>query len=133
MSDTGKIIAGLVVFLVLVTFPIWYALASGEEAWPRDLELPTDGSKCVEDTEWMIANHMDLLNQWRDAVIRDGEKEYTSTTGETYAMSLTGTCMKCHPNRETFCYRCHSYANVQSLTPLSKGATAQRARGGVGC
>ena len=113
MSDKGKIIAGLVIFLVLVTFPIWYALAPAGDASPPDLELPADGSRCVEDTPYMIANHMDLLNQWRDAVVRDGQREYTSSSGEKYTMSLTGTCMGCHGSRETFCQRCHSYANVE--------------------
>ena len=113
MRDKGGIMAGLVLFLVLVTFPIWYTLGSTGDVAAPELEWPTDDSRCVEDTAYMRANHMDLLNQWRDAVVREGENEYTSTSGETYVMSLTGTCMSCHKNRETFCARCHNYANVQ--------------------
>ncbi len=113
MSDKGRIIAGLVIFVVVATFPIWYTLGAAGDVSPPDLELPEDGSQCVEDKEYMTANHMDLLNQWRDAVVRDGEKYYTSTmSGKRHEMSLTRTCMKCHSNRETFCDRCHDFAGV---------------------
>jgi hypothetical protein len=112
MSDRAKIVAGLVVFLAIVAFPVWYPLgASGDTARP-ELELPEGETSCVEPTEYMTANHMDLLNQWRNAVVRDGETEYLSSTGERYVMSLTGTCLDCHGARDTFCNRCHDYANV---------------------
>lgn len=113
MRDKGGIMAGLVVFLVLVTFPIWYTLGSTEGAAAPELQLPTGASQCVEDKAYMTANHMDLLNQWRDAVVREGRHEYTSSSGRTYVMSLTGTCMGCHGDQEAFCARCHNYANVQ--------------------
>ncbi len=114
MSDKGKIIAGLGIFLVLATFPIWHRLGAGGDALLPDLELPKDSSKCVEDTEYMTAHHMDLLDQWRDAVVREGKRDYTSKTfGGLYEMSLTKTCMRCHSNRETFCTRCHNFANVE--------------------
>ncbi len=114
MSDKGKIIAGLGIFLVLATFPIWHTLGAGGDASLPELELPKDASQCVEDTEYMAAQHMDLLNQWRDAVVREGKKDYTSRAfGGLYEMSLTKTCMRCHSNTETFCIRCHNFANVE--------------------
>ena len=116
MSDKAKIIGGLAVFLVLALFPIWYALGSAQDASAHKPDPPSEG-KCVEDSQYMTRNHMNLLNEWRDAVIRDGQKEHTSKSGENkskkYDMSLTGTCMSCHSNRETFCQRCHDYADVQ--------------------
>jgi len=113
MRDKGTIIGGLFIFLALVTFPIWYALGSAVDSSPPNLELPKNSTACVEDTAYMTANHMDLLDQWRDAVVREGKKEYTSSSGQEYTMSLTGTCLKCHSNRETFCLECHNYANVE--------------------
>jgi hypothetical protein len=113
MSDRGRIIAGLVFFLVLVTFPIWYAVGAAESARAPELERPKNASRCVEDTQYMTANHMNLLNQWRDAVVREGKKEYTSSSGEKYLISLTGTCMRCHNDRSTFCTRCHSFVDVE--------------------
>ena len=113
MSDKGKIIGGLVVFVVLVTFPLWHTVAAGGEATQPELEYPVGESQCIEDTEFMRANHMDILNQWRNSVIRDGETaEYTASSGQQFAMSLTGTCMDCHDNRDTFCTACHDYSNV---------------------
>jgi len=112
MSDRLKIGAGLAVGVVLLAFPVLYALGASGGAGPPELEMPEEATECVENTPLMQANHMDLLAQWRNAVVRDGEREYTATTGQTYVMSLTGTCMDCHDNRETFCQRCHDYANV---------------------
>ncbi len=112
MSDRAKTLIGLAVVLILAAVPTWQTLGAAGEAARPDLELPEDETQCLEDTEYMSARHMELLNQWRNAVVREGETEYTSTSGETYTMSLTGTCMDCHDNRETFCTRCHDYANV---------------------
>ena len=112
MSDKGKIIGGLVVFLILVTFPLWHTVAAGGEATQPELEYPVGESQCIEDTDYMRANHMDILNQWRNSVIRDGVTEYTASSGERFTMSLTGTCMSCHDNRDTFCTACHDYSNV---------------------
>ncbi len=115
MSDRGKIIGGLVVFLVLVTYPLWSTVVAGGEVAMPELEYPAGETACIEDTEFMRANHMDILNDWRNALVRDGETEYTSASGQQYTMSLTGTCMSCHDDRDTFCTRCHDYSNV---TPL---------------
>ena len=76
------------------------------------MEYPANETACVEDTPFMRENHMDLLNQWRDSVVRDGVLEYTAASGDTYQMSLTQTCLDCHDNRDEFCTRCHDYANV---------------------
>ena len=112
MSDRTKVLFGLAAFLILAGFPMWQTLGAEGETVRPELELPEDETECVEDTEYMSARHMELLNEWRHALVRDGETEYTSTSGETWDISLTGTCMDCHDNRETFCTRCHDYANV---------------------
>ena len=115
MGDKGKILLGLAIFVILITFPFWSRLAAGEPLEGRpDLELPANETACIEDTEYMTASHMDLLNQWRDDFVREGTQEYTSTlTGETYQMSLTKTCLSCHEDRDAFCTRCHNYADVE--------------------
>ena len=110
MNDKPKIIVGLVIAMIALTSPFWYTLAAGGATTP---ELVVPEGKCVEDAEYMRANHMDLLNQWRDRVVRQGQKEHTSSSGTKHLMSLTKTCMGCHDKREDFCKRCHDYANVQ--------------------
>ena len=113
MNDRGKIIIGLVLFVAVATFPIWTALGSTPSSRP-ELAKPVQGDQCVEATEWMAANHQQLLDQWRDDVVREGKTVYTSTThGTQHEMSLSKTCMRCHQNQETFCNKCHTYADVQ--------------------
>ena len=112
MSDKMKVVAGLILFLGLAAFPIWYPLGAEGDAAQPELELPADATECVEDTEYMTANHMDLLNQWRNAVVRDGARDYTASSGEVFNMSLTKTCLGCHEDRDAFCTKCHDYANV---------------------
>lgn len=113
MRDMPVIVIGLVIVLVILTVPFWYALASGQADAPPEVQLPAGQTQCVEDLAYMKAHHMDLLDEWRDAVVRKGEKTYVSKAyGDHYEMSLTKTCLKCHESRQTFCYQCHSYANV---------------------
>ncbi len=112
MYDAGKIITGLVIFLVIITIPIWYNVASGKNDEKLDPSLPKAEKKCIEPTDYMRESHMDLLNQWRNAVVREGEHNYISSDGETYRMSLTDTCMKCHADKEKFCDRCHEYVDL---------------------
>ena len=107
MYDSGKIIAGLVIFLGLVTFPIWFNLASGEAAQAPEPKIVTDATECVAPVEYMA-----LLNEWRDLVVRDGNRVYVSHTGEEYNMSLSNTCLDCHSNKAEFCDQCHVYLAV---------------------
>ena len=113
MYDGSKIIAGLVVFLIVATLPILYNAALGKTDAPPDLQKVVGETKCVEDTEYMRANHMDLLDDWRHAVVRDGEREFQSPTLNTpIEKSLSKTCLKCHTSKAKFCDKCHDYAGV---------------------
>ncbi len=79
----------------------------------RSLQSPKNGStECVEATDYMRANHMDLLDQWRDTVVRDDVRTYTSKAGKSYTMSLSDTCLDCHSNKDQFCDACHTYSAV---------------------
>ena len=113
MYDAGKIIVGLVVFLALVTSPLWFNAISGAQVDAPQLTLPTDSTQCVEATEYMRASHMDLLNRWRDEVVRTNQRDYVSRlSGKTFEKSLSRTCMNCHSNKAEFCDRCHTYLAV---------------------
>lgn len=114
MYHGSKIIVGLIVFLGLVTFPLWSNLGKKTFEQPK-LQLPPKSvaTQCVEDTEWMRENHMQLLNHWRDWAIRDGKRVYVSQTNhKEYVISLQKTCMKCHVSKEQFCDKCHNAASV---------------------
>jgi len=114
MYDAGKIVLGLGVFAGLVTGPVWYAAARGKGE-PPELQRPADAKECIEPTKWIRAKHMELLDEWRDAVVRRGERVYVATDGRHHDMSLTGTCLRCHVDPEKFCIKCHDYAGVEAF------------------
>ncbi len=114
MYDAGKILLGLGVFAGLVSGPVWYGLGRGKGA-PPELERPADAKQCIEPTPFMRARHMQLLDAWRDAVVRRGEHVYVATDGKEHPMSLTGTCLRCHKDPEKFCNKCHAYAGVEAF------------------
>jgi len=108
---------GLVIFVVGITFPLWYG--NGRSMPPPVLSLDTPVinaltvKRCVEDTAFMRANHMKFLNAWRDEAVREGVRLYKAKDGRTFEKSLTGTCLQCHSNKEQFCDRCHNYVDVK--------------------
>ncbi len=112
MYDAGKIIGGLIIFLILITFPIWYNASSGQTDNVPDPKIITDAKMCVEDAAYMKTNHMNLLNDWRDLVVRDGIRYFDAPDGNRYEMSLSNTCMSCHSNKSEFCDQCHNYLSV---------------------
>jgi len=112
MYDAGKIITGLVIFLLLVTAPVWYNLASGHSGDVPQLVLPAGETACVAETSFMRAAHMNLLNQWREEVVRNENRVYVSEDGREFQMSLTNTCLDCHNDKSKFCDRCHDYTMV---------------------
>ncbi|OGQ01394.1 MAG: menaquinol oxidoreductase, partial [Deltaproteobacteria bacterium RBG_19FT_COMBO_52_11] len=110
MYDGKKIITGLVIFLGLMTFPFWYS--RGKVIPPPELKLDTPAiqqlaeKRCVEDTPYMRASHMALLDSWRDSAVREGHQVYAASDGKKYSMSLSNTCLGCHSNKEKFCDQC---------------------------
>jgi len=118
----GKyIIPGLVAFLVVVTFPLWYGVVSGG---PTFESLPNpEGLECIESRDYMRANHMRLLTDWRDEVVREGDRIYTAQNGAQHEKSLTKNCMSCHGEVDedgesaspaTYCLDCHDYVGVKT-------------------
>ena len=108
---------GLVIFIIGITFPFWYGKGRSTPAPVLSLDTPViaqmQNKKCVEDTAFMRANHMKLLNQWRDEVVREGRRIYKAKDSRTFEKSLTGTCIQCHSNPEQFCDRCHNYTGAK--------------------
>ncbi|MBU1486859.1 sulfate reduction electron transfer complex DsrMKJOP subunit DsrJ [bacterium] len=116
MYDKGKIIAGLIIFLGLAALPFFYS--RGQTSAPEpDLDTPAinqmSKKECVESADFMRANHMKLLDEWRNSAVREGDREYGVIDGVEYDKSLQNTCMRCHSNKKDFCDRCHNYASVK--------------------
>jgi hypothetical protein len=117
LYNRGIILAGIAVFLIVATYPFWHQI--GRTTAPPDLKLDTPAIEqlqqklCVEPAPFMRANHMKLLDHWRNQAVREQNRTYTATDGRQYVVSLTGTCLKCHSNKEKFCDRCHDYAGAK--------------------
>jgi hypothetical protein len=117
LYNRRTVIAGIVAFLIIATFPFWYG--RGKAVPPPVLQLDTPGiqqltdKRCVEATPFMRSNHMKLLVAWRDDVVREGNRLYAAKDGRTFEISLTGTCLKCHDNKARFCDRCHDYVGAK--------------------
>ncbi len=107
--DGKKIITGLVLFLAAFTSPFWYNTVFGTFDYVPELKVEKNGKECVKRTSYMKTNHMVLLRFWRDEVVRSGKRIYKKEDGTEIEMSLSGTCLKCHKNKEEFCDRCHGY------------------------
>ena len=80
---------------------------------PKPAVTASAPGKCVEDTPFMLRNHMELLKHHRDRTVHEGVR----TTQHSLA-----NCVACHASKETgrvtgskdaFCEGCHRYAAVQ--------------------
>ena len=118
-GNYGGLIAigiGIAVFVLLATFPFWYAGGKASPVPQIDLNTPAINSlpekQCVAPTAFMKTRHMKLLDEWRNDVVRNNNRTYTTPDGRRFDKSLSRTCLSCHSNNEQFCNRCHNYAGV---------------------
>ncbi len=119
LYDGGKILIGLIIFVAFATFPFYFNIGKVNAKpepkldTPAILQMPEQERKCVGPKAVMRTDHMQLLNNWRDSVVRDGNRQYISSTGKHYNMSLQNECMRCHANKKKFCDECHNYMAVK--------------------
>ena len=113
MYDGGKIITGLIIGIGLLLFPLFYNAGKAAKAPERELTPKAkEARQCIEPTAFMTTQHMKMLDQWRNEVVRESERFYESSTGKMYDKSLQNTCMDCHSNKSKFCDQCHNYMGV---------------------
>ena len=114
MKDKNKILAGLAIFIAVVTLPFWFNMGKAAPAPELELTAKAKAAKvCVMPTDFMKAEHMQLLDVWRHNVVRNGERAFVNPEGKLFDMSLSNTCLDCHSNKAEFCDRCHNYASVR--------------------
>ncbi len=114
MYDGGKIITGLIIGVILLSFPFWYNLGKAAKfPEPKLTPKAKQAGQCVETKVYMKAHHMQLLNKWRDDVVRKGYRLYVGLNGKTFKMSLQNECLKCHSNKQEFCDKCHNFVDVK--------------------
>jgi hypothetical protein len=126
MYNAKYIIPGLIIFLALVLSPFFKG--AGQAKYEIELEKPKKAKECVLPKEQIRDQHMVLLNQWRDMVIRDGHRVWKNEAGKEYSMSLTNTCLDCHEKKDKFCDKCHDSVgvspycfNCHNVSPVNKG------------
>jgi hypothetical protein len=118
MYDKGKIITGLVIFVLLITFPVWYnnligdvealpAVSNNElaEALFQSMPFPNDAKHALTTPE-MRSTHMNMLRDIHAVAVQQGyspEKD-----GKKNQMQ----CLMCHGTKEAFCDSCHNSAAV---------------------
>ena len=112
MYDKKLTIPVIVIFLVLMTFPVWYNVGKARNI-PKP-EKPKNATECVAAPQEIRTSHMVLLNDWRDNIVREKGKRFGETpNGTAYERSLQKGCMKCHASKKKFCDTCHEYAAVK--------------------
>ena len=111
MYDGKYIIPGLLVFLLMMTFPIWKNMGNAGPV-PK-LEKPVGVTKCIESAQYMRSSHMVVLDDWRDEALRDGDRAPVEVDGVKYEKSLQNGCLGCHTDKKKFCDECHVYASVK--------------------
>jgi hypothetical protein len=121
----GPIFLGILVFLAIALFPFYNNFGKTNKKPEPKTDTPEilkyqeehNGKKeCVETKEFMRAEHMVLVNNWRDSVVRMDNREYKSSTipnREPADMSLQNGCLRCHSNKKHFCDECHNYMAVK--------------------
>ncbi len=119
MYNSGKVIIGIVIFAAIFSAPFWInELGSSNAPKKPDLVYPAGEKQCIMATDYMRNYHMDLLNQWRDLVVRQNQRylrkdgRIVMIKGQPAEMSLTHTCLKCHDNKAKFCDECHNFMDV---------------------
>jgi hypothetical protein len=118
MYDENKIIPIIIVFVILVTFPLWYNLGKAAPAPDPKIDTPViqamTEKKCIEPKATMKTTHMKILDEWRNDVVRgDYTRQMTTADGRVFEKSLQNGCMKCHSNKTKFCDQCHNYMEVK--------------------
>ena len=114
MYDGGKIIVGLVIGLCLLLSPFFFNAGKAAKAPQPELTAKAkEAGKCIADKAYMRSNHMQLLDDWRQTVVRNNERYMKTSDGKVFYKSLQVTCLDCHSNKTKFCDQCHNYMEVK--------------------
>ena len=118
MYDKEKIITGLVIFVLLITFPVWYNKLIGDvgavptvsnnelpEATFQSITFPNDAKHALTTPE-MRSTHMQMLKTIHAKAMADG---YSPEKDEKRNQMQ---CLMCHGTKEGFCDSCHAHAAV---------------------
>src|SRR5512143_4142814 len=111
LYDVSKTSNRILVFAAIAAFPVYYNIGRVNAKPEPKVDTPAiqewekqyGKKECVESKEFMRTEHMQLINLWRDSVVRDMNRQYISTSNhKKFNMSLQNGCMQCHSNKKKF-------------------------------
>ena len=80
MYNGGKIITGLVIFVLLISAPFLLNVGQANELPEISLDTPAinqlSEKQCVESVEFMRSQHPQLLDDWRSGGTRRADRLY---------------------------------------------------------
>lgn len=115
LHRANKLLSALVLVCATVLGTATWAETNNDVGVPLPSIAAAQGENCVEDTDFMRRNHMDLLKHQRDETMLEGVR------GNPYSLR---DCLDCHVVRgpdavpvtasspQHFCRSCHDYAAV---------------------
>jgi hypothetical protein len=105
-------LGGIILFLLAALYA--FRQDGQAEKIPASVSGPVkiDSTVCIAPTEYMRAHHMQVLGEWRNSSVREGNRVHLTPDGRKFEKSLN-TCLGCHNNNRLFCFNCHMYANVK--------------------
>jgi len=74
MYDGKKIIPGLILFVGIMTYPLWHNTVSGKTGYIPKPKAPADQKECIEPKSFIRVNHKALLEDWRTSVVSNGTR-----------------------------------------------------------
>lgn len=110
MYKGGRIIASLIIFVAVLSFPFFYNMGkanAGPEVDPQQLAY----LQSIEPALNMTASHPQLFNQWRDQLVRDGKTVYINSEGKKIDINIEKLAAS-GPSGQ-FCVSCHEYTAVK--------------------
>ena len=111
MYNAKAVILGILVFAVLFSTPFWANFGGTKDYKRPAIVLPQNEKECVEPVEFMRAEHMYLLNEWRDQALRYENRTYVSSTGKKWTISLQNTSLNTNSKNEENCNNSHETNN----------------------
>ena len=92
MYNAKAVILGILVFAVLFSTPFWANFGGTKDYKRPAIVLPQNEKECVEPVEFMRAEHMYLLNEWRDQARMPPSKK---STGVSWAFGSLPAHRRC--------------------------------------
>ncbi len=112
MYSTKYVVLLIAAFLAAMFSPLIYNAWAGSLNYVPKLEKPQ--GECIEDANWMAANHMLLLKEWRGRLREAAQYGmiYYNSKGKPFYISIN-TCWSCHTSKKDFCDKCHNFVGIQ--------------------